>query len=72
MDTMFVLPRYHTNLHYALKALRQAGHRTHLVCAKGHDGASAITDTHTVVDQDHLTHRDAAALMRLPGGSRQC
>jgi len=64
VDILFVLPSYHTNLYYALKALRQAGHRTHLVCAKGHDGASAITDTHTLVDQGHLTHRDAAALMR--------
>ena len=64
MDIAWIMPIYHTNLHFALKALRQAGHRIHLVCAKHRDGADEVSDTHTVIDQEHLTRHDASELLR--------
>ena len=64
MDIAWIMPIYHTNLHFALKALREAGHRSHLICAKRRDGADEVSETHTVVDQEQLTRRDASELMR--------
>lgn len=65
MNLVFILPFYHTNLYFALRALRRVGNRIHLVCAKRRDGAEEVSDTHTVIDQDEMTRREASQLLRL-------
>jgi len=63
MNILLVLPSFHTNLYYALKALYEAGHRVHLVCTRRNEGAEAFIDTHTIIEQDAATFRDVAALV---------
>ncbi len=64
MDIAWVLPSYHTNLYFALKALRRAGHRIHLICAKHQHGAEEVSDTHTIVDHQQVPLREASELLR--------
>jgi len=64
MNIAWVLPVYHSNLHVALKALRQSGYRIHLICGNHREGADEVADTYEVKEQESLTLPSALKLLR--------
>jgi glycosyltransferase involved in cell wall biosynthesis len=59
---LFVLPSFHTNLFYALKALSARSYGVSLLCERRRDGADDFIDTHTLLGQQAATLKDISSL----------
>jgi glycosyltransferase involved in cell wall biosynthesis len=64
MDIVFVVPSYHTNLYFALKALTENGHRIHLICSKSRRNSPEFLATHTIVNHRDVTYARAWHILR--------
>jgi len=61
-DILFVLPSFHTNLFYALKALNSRGYGVNLLCERRRDGGEDFVSSHTLLDQGTATLEDVSSL----------